>query len=64
ETYGAGRFLYTDLPENGEVVLDFNRATNPYCAYTAYGTCPLPPSANTLALSITAGEKRYKLNQS
>lgn len=63
ETYGAGRFLYADLPEpnaeNGKVVLDFNRATNPYCAYTAFATCPLPPPANTLDLAVTAGEKRY-----
>lgn len=63
ETYGAGRFLYAKLPEDesgkGEVVLDFNRATNPYCAYTAYATCPLPPQANTLELAVTAGEKRY-----
>lgn len=58
-TYGAGRFLYSDCPENGEVVLDFNQATNPYCAYTAYATCPLPPPRNRLPLPIEAGEMNY-----
>ncbi|MEM7129150.1 MAG: DUF1684 domain-containing protein [Chloroflexota bacterium] len=59
ETYPAGRFLYADLPEDGYVTLDFNQATNPYCAYTAYATCPLPPPANHLSVRIEAGEKRF-----
>lgn len=43
ETYGAGRFLYTSLPDsNGKVILDFNKAYNPPCAFTEYATCPLP----------------------
>lgn len=63
-TYGAGRFLYTGFPSNGldkpgELVLDFNRAENPPCAYTAYATCPLPPRQNRMPLAIPAGEKRY-----
>lgn len=63
-TYGAGRFLYTDLPSNGlnqpgTLVLDFNQAQNPPCAYTAYATCPLPPIGNRLPVAIPAGEKRY-----
>ena len=58
-TYGAGRFLYTALPEDGRLVLDFNRAYNPPCAFTAYATCPLPPKQNKLGLRIEAGEKRY-----
>jgi len=56
-TYGAGRFLYADGPENGEVVLDFNQAHNPPCAFTAYATCPLPPPQNRLAVAVNAGEK-------
>jgi hypothetical protein len=56
-TYPGGRFLYTDLPRNGEVVLDFNKAENPPCAYTAFATCPLPPKQNSLAVAIEAGEK-------
>ena len=63
-TYGAGRFLYTELPthgltEAGELWLDFNRLQNPPCAYTPYATCPLPPPQNRLQVAIPAGEKRY-----
>ena len=59
ETYPAGRFLYTDLPANGEVVLDFNKAQNPPCAFTAYATCPLPPKQNRLPVRVEAGELNY-----
>ncbi len=59
-TYGSGRFLYADAPVNGEVVLDFNRAENPPCAFTAFATCPLPPQQNRLSVAIKAGEKRYR----
>jgi uncharacterized protein (DUF1684 family) len=59
ETYGAGRFLYTENPVNGEVVLDFNKAENPPCAFTEFATCPLPPAQNRLDLDIKAGEKKY-----
>ena len=59
ETYGAGRFLYTQLPKDGRVVLDFNKAYNPPCAFTPYATCPLPPPENRLAVRIEAGEKKY-----
>ncbi len=60
ETYGAGRFLYSDKPgSDGIVELDFNKAYNPPCAFTKYATCPLPPKDNYLHLKITAGEKSY-----
>jgi uncharacterized protein len=59
ETYPAGRFFYSDLPKNGEVVLDFNKAYNPPCAFTPYATCPLPPKENHLPVRIEAGEKTY-----
>jgi uncharacterized protein len=59
ETYGAGRFLYSDLPKNGTVELDFNKAYNPPCAFTPYATCPLPPAENRLPVRIEAGEKKY-----
>jgi hypothetical protein len=59
ETYPAGRFLYTGLPKNSEVVMDFNRAENPPCAFTAYATCPLPPKQNRLTVRIEAGELNY-----
>lgn len=58
-TYGAGRFLYADAPLGGKVVLDFNRAENPPCAFTPYATCPLPPKQNRLASPIPAGEQKY-----
>ena len=60
ETYGAGRYLYTALPDsNGKVILDFNKAYNPPCAFKKYATCPLPPKDNYLHLKVTAGEKKY-----
>jgi uncharacterized protein (DUF1684 family) len=60
ETYPAGRFLYASLPKGGKVILDFNRAENPPCAFTAYATCPLPPRQNHLKLAIDAGELNYE----
>lgn len=60
ESYGGGRFVYTNKPDaDGNVVLDFNKAYNPPCAFTPYATCPLPPKQNLLALGVTAGEKNY-----
>lgn len=60
ETYGAGRMLYAPMPdESGRMVLDFNRAYSPPCAFTEYSTCPLPPPENRLDVRITAGEKDY-----
>jgi len=59
ETYPAGRFFYSDMPKDGKVVLDFNKAYNPPCAFTPYATCPLPPPQNRLPVRIEAGEKRY-----
>ncbi|MEY2565182.1 MAG: uncharacterized protein QOH88_3375 [Verrucomicrobiota bacterium] len=59
ETYKAGRFLYADKPGSGDVMLDFNKAENPPCAFTPFATCPLPPPQNKLEVEIKAGEKRY-----
>ncbi|MEP6902600.1 MAG: DUF1684 domain-containing protein [Actinomycetota bacterium] len=59
ETYGAGRFLYAAKPVNGKVVLDFNKAENPPCAFTPFATCPLPPPQNRLEVELKAGEKRF-----
>jgi uncharacterized protein (DUF1684 family) len=59
ETYSAGRFFYSEMPKDGKVVLDFNKAYNPPCAFTAYATCPLPPPENRLTVRIEAGEKKY-----
>ncbi len=60
ETYGAGRFLYADMPKDGKVVIDFNKAYNPPCAFTPHATCPLAPPENRLDLTIQAGEKKYR----
>ena len=61
ETYGAGRFLYANKPDaKGDVYLDFNKATNPPCAFTPFATCPLPPKQNRLPIAILAGEKNYR----
>jgi uncharacterized protein (DUF1684 family) len=60
ETYGGARFLDADMTSDGRMVLDFNKAINPPCAFTAYATCPLAPTENRLALPITAGEKKYR----
>jgi uncharacterized protein (DUF1684 family) len=59
ETYGAARFLYADMPRDGKIVLDFNKAYNPPCAFTPYATCPLAPPENRMALRVTAGELKY-----
>jgi len=58
-TYGAARFLHTELPKDGLVLLDFNKLENPPCAFTPYATCPLPPPQNRLPVAIEAGELKY-----
>ena len=60
ETYGGGRYIQVDLPAGDETRIDFNRAANPYCAYEAQLTCPVPPVENWLKVPIFAGEKDYK----
>jgi hypothetical protein len=59
ETYGAGRFLDAQAPAaaSRQVILDFNRAYSPPCAFTPYATCPLPTPENRLPLRVEAGEK-------
>ena len=63
-TYGGGRFLEARMPDHGlsapgSVVLDFNMARNPLCAFSPHTSCPIPPVQNRMAVAITAGEKRY-----
>jgi uncharacterized protein (DUF1684 family) len=62
-SYPGGRFLVTDAPNEREVVIDFNRAYNPPCAYTDFATCPLPPSQNRLPVRIPVGEMVYRSHQ-
>lgn len=62
-TYGGGRYLESDLSEISEdqttIILDFNKAYNPWCAYSSGYFCPLPPEENDLRIKITAGEKKF-----
>ena len=63
ETYGAGRYLYVSPPDaSGKVIIDFNKAYSPPCAFTNFATCPLPPRQNHLPFRIEAGEKKYAGN--
>ena len=57
-TYPAGRYLYVDPPgSSGQMIIDFNKAYSPPCAFTKFATCPLPPRQNRLPFPIEAGEK-------
>jgi uncharacterized protein (DUF1684 family) len=60
ETYGAGRYLdIAKVPGATSILLDFNKAYNPYCAYSEKFSCPLPPRENLLEIAVRAGEKNY-----
>lgn len=59
ETYGGGRFLDLRIPEGDSVLVDFNKAYNPYCAYNSRYSCPIPPKENKLPLHILAGVMHY-----
>ena len=60
ETYGGGRYLDIDKPvKKGDWIIDFNKAYNPYCAYSYKYSCPIPPEENFLEVEIKAGVKNY-----
>jgi uncharacterized protein len=59
ETYETGRYLNIPIPKTEEIVLDFNYAINPSCAYNEKFTCPLPPKENRLDFEIKAGEMKF-----
>ncbi len=59
-TYGGGRFLEVYYKSGPEVILDFNLAYNPYCAYVEGYACPVPPAENRVTVKVEAGEKKYK----
>lgn len=61
-TYGGGRYLDVPLPQPGQthMIIDLNKAYNPYCAYTDHYNCPVPPRTNHFPFPVRAGEKRYK----
>ncbi len=59
ETYGAGRYLEPERLPDGSILIDFNRAYNPFCAYNDRWRCPMPPAENRLRLPIRAGERAF-----
>ncbi|MGB5205311.1 DUF1684 domain-containing protein [Eudoraea sp.] len=60
ETYAGGRYLDLAIPEGNSIILDFNRAYNPYCAYNKKYSCPIVPKRNNLDTKIKAGVKSFK----
>ncbi|MFB3884622.1 MAG: DUF1684 domain-containing protein [Thermodesulfobacteriota bacterium] len=60
DTHPDGRYLYIEPIPGGQVLIDFNRAYNPFCAYNEKYTCPFAPEENWLEIAVQAGEKRYK----
>ena len=58
-TYGGGRYIETEIPNGDILIIDFNKAFNPYCAYNHKYSCPIPPLENTLKIAIKAGERSY-----
>lgn len=59
-SYGGGRYLDLRLPESDQIVIDFNKSYNPYCAYNKKYSCPVPPKTNHLDIAVLAGVKNYK----
>jgi uncharacterized protein len=62
ETYGAGRYLEPELLGDGQFLIDFNLAYNPYCAYNDEWSCPITPIENRLRAPIRAGEKLFNIS--
>ncbi len=57
ETYSGGRYIDLRVPAGDTIVIDFNKAYNPYCAYSPNYSCPVPPAENNLDVAIPAGVK-------
>lgn len=57
QTYPGGRYIELSIPKGDSIVIDFNQAYNPYCAYSARYSCPVVPAANHLEIEIPAGVK-------
>lgn len=58
-SYGGGRYLDQRIPEGNTLIIDFNKAYNPYCAYNPRYSCPIPPKENDLLIRIEAGVKDF-----
>lgn len=63
ESYGGGRYLDLEIPTDNFIILDFNKAYNPYCAYNTKYSCPIPPQENHIDIAINAGAKTFKSNE-
>ena len=59
-SYEGGRYIDLEVPKGDELIIDFNQAYNPYCAYNPKFSCPIPPKRNHLDTFIEAGVKKYK----
>lgn len=60
ETYAGGRYIDLEIPDGNSIIVDFNRAYNPYCAYNKKYSCPIVPKRNFLNTKIKAGVKNFK----
>ncbi len=60
QTYGGGRYIDLRIPQGDSIVIDFNRAYNPYCTYNKKYSCPIVPAVNALDIAILAGVKAFK----
>ncbi len=60
ETYEGGRYIDLSVPNSDSIIIDFNKAYNPYCAYSHTHSCPVPPEENSIPLKIKAGVKAFK----
>lgn len=63
ETYGGGRYIDLRIPEGDTLVIDFNRAYNPYCVYNKKYSCPMVPRQNYLKTKVMAGVQDFKKNE-
>lgn len=59
-SYSGGRYVDMKIPEQKKILIDFNKAYNPYCAYSGEYSCPIPPAENHIVIPVTAGVKDYK----
>lgn len=61
-SYGGGRFVDAGIPKANKIIIDFNKAYNPYCAYNTKYSCPIPPKENDLLVRIEAGVKAFNIH--
>ena len=62
ESYGGGKYLDLRIPSGDSIMIDFNKAYNPYCAYNHHYSCPIPPYENSMKVAVKAGVKAYNFS--